>query len=281
MISFFRKRFMLSIYFIFFFATFARAFGNLGHYVIGQVAHSLLNDDVKGNIDACGYLNDFNNSMGTASIYPDIIKRRPEHSWTRQLHYYDIENDPPEFCGRMVFPPANSSNLMSGLEMLLENLEGKCSSKLFFALYIHLIEDMHQPLHLTGKDRGGNERWFEKDGKKWNLHRFWDWQILLLRLADVLDHKDFTCGEAVDYFSTKAKNQKMQCASLQTKTDHLSYYLKSAAWSLRWNCKWVWRLDHPQYMEISKILVEDLIMKGIETLYCALTSLYTSSENVL
>jgi hypothetical protein len=44
---------------------------------------------------------------------------------------------------------------------------------------IHLISDLHQPLH-TGyeTDRGGNDVSLLLDGKKTNLHRVWDTQLI-------------------------------------------------------------------------------------------------------
>ena len=55
-------------------------------------------------------------------------------------------------------------------------------------LLVHLVGDLHQPLHLGKKeDRGGNDidiLWF---GKKTNLHRLWD--------SDIIDSSKFSFTE--------------------------------------------------------------------------------------
>ena len=55
-------------------------------------------------------------------------------------------------------------------------------------LLVHFVGDLHQPLHLGKKeDKGGNDidiLWF---GKKSNLHRLWD--------SDIIDSSKFSFSE--------------------------------------------------------------------------------------
>jgi hypothetical protein len=45
---------------------------------------------------------------------------------------------------------------------------------------VHLVGDLHQPLHVVGEDRGGNDVLVRFNGRQTNLHRLWD--------GDLIDH---------------------------------------------------------------------------------------------
>jgi hypothetical protein len=46
-------------------------------------------------------------------------------------------------------------------------------------LFVHFVEDIHQPLHVgDNRDRGGNDTQVQFDGRGSNLHRVWDSDIL-------------------------------------------------------------------------------------------------------
>jgi hypothetical protein len=65
---------------------------------------------------------------------------------------------------------------------------------------IHLIGDLHQPLHVGGKDdSGGNAvklQWF---GQPSNLHRVWD--------SDMIDGKDLSYTELAGFLGQPSKTQ--------------------------------------------------------------------------
>ena len=49
---------------------------------------------------------------------------------------------------------------------------------------IHFIGDVHQPLHLTNRDRGGNQFTVRFEGRTMNLHGLWDNQLIAKALRD-------------------------------------------------------------------------------------------------
>src|SRR6478609_8346474 len=102
---------------------FVAAYGKLGHYIIGEVAFTRLSNNTRERIQSCGYLDSFSGSLGNASLWADTIKRNPRYRWTSALHYYDVDNDPPAYCGH-VEPPssARAQNLMNGLSRATANL---------------------------------------------------------------------------------------------------------------------------------------------------------------
>ncbi|KAF6757775.1 phospholipase C/P1 nuclease domain-containing protein, partial [Ephemerocybe angulata] len=57
-----------------------------------------------------------------------------------------------------------------------------------FKFLVHFLGDMHQPLHLTGRDRGGNNQKVVFENRQTNLHSAWDGAILT-RLIRTVDRK--------------------------------------------------------------------------------------------
>lgn len=262
-------------------ATTVSAFGQLGHYVIGETTYTLLPDTVKSTISTCKYIDQFNGSMGKASIWADTIKRNPRFRWTSPLHYYDVDNDPPLYCANLTLPENKKDlNLINGVRRSLVNITlsplqngVKCGSFFHFNMLIHILQDMYQPLHLTGKERGGNERYFSHGGITYNLHKFWDSDVLKLALNDELG-EDFNWTDAVEYFykETKDKVKDIICAHekpIDVETVMLKL-VEDAKPVSQLNCDVVWRFTDDDYMEQSKDLVKKLITNAILALYCTL-----------
>jgi hypothetical protein len=59
-------------------------------------------------------------------------------------------------------------------------------------MLVHLIGDIHQPLHVgNGKDRGGNDfkvNWFNEES---NLHKIWD--------SEIINYQDLSYTEYADW----------------------------------------------------------------------------------
>lgn len=49
---------------------------------------------------------------------------------------------------------------------------------------VHFLGDVHQPLHLTNRDRGGNSDPVKFEGRRMNLHGLWDGQLIAKALRD-------------------------------------------------------------------------------------------------
>ena len=285
---------------------YVEAFGNIGHFIIGETTQRFLPDSARNTLERCKYIEQFNNSLGRASSWADSLKRNPRFKWTSPLHYFDIDNDPPGYCGRVVIPESKKAlNLINGLRRNLYNLTGDdtgCGSFFHFNLYIHLLEDMHQPLHLTGKERGGNELSFTDaddplSTKKYNLHRFWDSTALEMLMIDQFG-KDYTMEQGVNYFYEELTEELSESGSNfecplkrddvgkdtlknygkkkgDPKTDEivdiaLKQIVKYAEPVLQQNCKLVWRYSETGYIEKSKETIKELVKDSIRCLYCML-----------
>ena len=86
-------------------------------------------------------------------------------------------------------------DLVTGINFCIKTLKDQSSSlqdkKFYLKMLVHLVGDLHMPLHIGRKeDKGGNTvklQWFNKET---NLHRVWDeemidtWGMSYVELAD-------------------------------------------------------------------------------------------------
>lgn len=271
------------------------AFGHLGHYIIGEVTFKTLSYPTLINMDNCDFLDPFNNSMGIASVWADTIKRNPKYRWTSPFHYYDIDNNPPSYCGRFSPPSSNRTiNLYNGIRRALKdttqcskkdkNSQGSCcASKFNNGMLVHLLQDLYQPLHLVGKSRGGNDEWFIVDGKRYNLHKFWDSDGLNMMLKDSIS-TDYTTEDAINYFYRKLDDQFLpnpNCPSWQNNEQNnnmytviLDYIFKDSQSILNSNCDLIWNTNDENYIIKAKELIEKLMLSSIKMSNCVFSYLY-------
>lgn len=143
--------------------------GQIGHYVTGEIAERHLNDLAKARVDKI--LGDPSISMST--VWMDDIRSDPNYDFDT-WHYVTI----PEGEYDDAIQP-ESGDIIWALETLIGELKaGDLSEEEELEklkLVMHMIGDIHQPLHVgTGEDRGGNDvrlQWF---GDNSNLHSVWD-----------------------------------------------------------------------------------------------------------
>lgn len=147
--------------------------GQIGHYVTGEVAEQHLNDLAKARVNSI--LEDY--SIPRATVWMDDIRSDDAYDFDT-WHYVTI----PEGEYDASIQP-ESGDIIGALERLIAELkEGNLSEteeREKLKLVMHMIGDIHQPLHVgTGDDRGGNDirlQWFGEDS---NLHRVWDSGII-------------------------------------------------------------------------------------------------------
>ena len=123
----------------------------------------------------CDILDNTNCHLAPISTWADKIKYRMR--WSAALHYVGaIDDYPPNDCA---YPGPNGwagkkeINVLDGVQNVTGLLEDwvkhdasydTASEALKFL--VHFVGDMHQPLHLTGRDRGGNSAKVVWDGRK-------------------------------------------------------------------------------------------------------------------
>ncbi|KIY68479.1 phospholipase C/P1 nuclease [Cylindrobasidium torrendii FP15055 ss-10] len=120
--------------------------------------------------------------------------------WSAPLHYVGaIADHPSQLC---LFPGAkgwenDKINVLSGIRNTSDLVEEFVSAQESglggdhdtaneaLKFLVHFIGDLHQPLHLTGRDRGGNSVKVAFDGRSTNLHSVWDSTLIAKSLRTI------------------------------------------------------------------------------------------------
>jgi hypothetical protein len=165
--------------------TIAFAWGDTGHMVVAQIAYSRLNPTAKARVDELVSLLKFGgktyNHVTVANMMDDF---RGDESKNRFKPWH-FTND-PFFDGidpkDLNLPEINAEERIN---FIVEKFKsGGFGSDLkdaqHLAYLIHLVGDIHQPLHTTSRysaetpngDLGGNS--FLIQGPRRNLHSYWD-----------------------------------------------------------------------------------------------------------
>ncbi|PCH44834.1 phospholipase C/P1 nuclease [Wolfiporia cocos MD-104 SS10] len=178
----------------------AYAWGAAGHEIIATIAQIHLEPDVLPVL--CDILDppsnpssqDPNDSAHLSASRPpchlapiaawaDKVRRTPGYGNTAPLHYVGALDDSPSsscvFPGSRGWAGRRDNNVLAAVTNKTRALFGALGSDAEEAaealkFLVHFVGDMHMPLHLTGKERGGNGARVTFDGRVTNLHTVWD-----------------------------------------------------------------------------------------------------------
>jgi hypothetical protein len=153
----------------------SKAWGVLGHRIVGQIADSHLSPKAKKAIT--GILG--NESIAMSSNWADFIKSDSAFNYLGPWHYINIKGGLDEEQAIRAIEADTSVTVFNRINFLKAELKKKTlplvTKQMYLRLLIHLVGDIHQPLHVgRPDDRGGNRirvLWF-KDS--YNLHQIWD-----------------------------------------------------------------------------------------------------------
>jgi len=173
----FRKFGMAAILFCLPFTTFA--WGTNGHRICGQIAYGYLTPKAKAAVDAILG----NESMALASNWADFIKSDPNFKYLSSWHYIDFDKPYSQKEMDDFLAKDTDVDAYTKMNFLIAELKKKDLAKdaklLDLHMLIHIIEDVHQPMHTAHKDdQGGNKflvNWF---GKPTNMHSLWDSELI-------------------------------------------------------------------------------------------------------
>lgn len=187
------------------------AWGVTGHRVVAEIASRHLTPQARKAVMALLGPQ----SMAMVANWPDFIKSDTTHQYdgTSSWHYLDFpaNSTRPQFDDYL--REHTGENLYTETQAMIQKLKDPATSKAdkVFALtfLIHLIGDMHQPLHVgRDEDQGGNKiqvMWFDKPT---NLHRVWDEHLIEFQQ---LSYTEYT--QALDTASA-AEVRKLQRGSI-------------------------------------------------------------------
>ncbi|PST85315.1 S1/P1 Nuclease [Pedobacter yulinensis] len=157
----------------------ASAWGMLGHRIVGEVASSYLQPKARKAIIAfMGH-----ESLAMSANWADFIKSDTSFNYLNNWHYVNLPADLNQAGIYSVLKADKGPNVYTKIPEMIRQLKDPRSTaeqkRFALRLLVHLIGDVHQPMHTARKeDLGGNRvnvTWF---GQRSNLHRVWDEQLI-------------------------------------------------------------------------------------------------------
>ncbi len=157
-----------------FWSTNLLAWGQTGHRVTGAIAERYLTEHTEQQIQAILGSED----LARASTWPDEMRSNPAPFWQKKSgpwHYVTVPEG--KHYGEVEVPgKGDAITALNKFRQLLLAPQSTLEEKqLALRFIIHIVGDLHQPLHAgNGTDRGGNDKKVEFFWKSSNLHRVWD-----------------------------------------------------------------------------------------------------------
>jgi hypothetical protein len=153
----------------------ASAWGQIGHRVTGAIAEKYLSFEARAAIrDILGP----SEGLAEASSWPDFMRSSKEPYWlddSPPFHFVTVPKG--KTYAQVGAPPEGDAvtalkKFAGALKKKTTSIEGK---RLALRFTVHIIGDLHQPLHNgNGTDLGGNTVKLKFFGADSNLHAVWD-----------------------------------------------------------------------------------------------------------
>jgi hypothetical protein len=180
----------------------ALAWGVIGHRVVAEIAQRHLSKKAKKAIaELIG-----NEGLAYWANWSDFVKSDTTGKWKAAdpWHYVNIAGNLPKQKFMDSLPLLKAPNLYGQIQALQADMKNTAlplqTRKEAFVFILHLVGDLHQPLHVgRAEDLGGNRisvYWFEK---KTNLHSLWD--------NDLVTFQQYGYKEFADVLNVASKEQ--------------------------------------------------------------------------
>ncbi len=156
----------------------ALSWGAIGHQTVGEIAERFISPEAKIAInDILGP-----EKLAIAAIWADEVRDDPDFNLFKPYHFISIESsDPYDSIPQLLHDQKDSVTVLKNFPSLIKDKDTPRSVKMIALKYlIHVIGDIHQPLHVGKKsDAGGNlilVKW--NADQTTNLHAVWDEKII-------------------------------------------------------------------------------------------------------
>lgn len=182
------------------------AWGLLGHRIVGQIADSYLTKNARKGV--AGILG--NESVAMISNWPDFLKSDPAYKYLGPWHYVNIKQGMTQEQVVTLLEKDTATNAYTKINWLKATLKRKdiaaADKKLYLSLLIHIVGDIHQPLHVgRPEDLGGNKikvLWFNDS---YNLHQVWDEVLIDFQQLSYTEY-----ANAINFTSKQQRNTWQQ-----------------------------------------------------------------------
>lgn len=191
------------------------SWGQTGHRVVGQIAMNHMSK--KANKNVLAVLG--NEDVAMVANWMDFIKSEKDKSFMSPWHYCTI----PE--GGHYESAPEEGDIHKMINQFTEELKTKkftVDEAYALKSLIHLLGDVHQPLHVgNGTDRGANDVKVKFFWEKSNLHRVWD--------SGMIDKQQLSYSEYTKWIDVASKEdiEKYQSSSVMDWMNESVSYRKS------------------------------------------------------
>lgn len=179
------------------------AYGTTGHRVVAEIAQRHLSKHARKELKKLIG----NQQLAFWANWPDFIKSDTTGQWksASAWHYVNVPSGLPkdQFVAQLkALPGQNLYTQMAAMEAQIKDKSLPLEKRqIALRFLIHLVGDLHQPLHLgREEDLGGNKikvTWF---GKPTNLHAVWD--------EALVDFQQYSYTEYATVLDVVDKNQQ-------------------------------------------------------------------------
>ncbi len=155
------------------------SWGVVGHRTIAKIAENHLTIKAKATVkDLLG-----TEEMPLTSTFSDEVRYDNAFKYTAPWHYINLPGglDYNAFVKAVkADTAANVYNALLKMEKEVKNPYNTKEQKIFaLKMIIHLVGDLHQPMHVSREeDQGGNKIKLKFQGKDTNLHSLWDSSLI-------------------------------------------------------------------------------------------------------
>ena len=175
----------------------AFSWGKTGHRIVGEVAQRNLDKKALKAIKELAGTED----LSKLSTWPDEIRSDPKMNYTSPWHYVSIPTG-KTYWEQKRNKEGDVIEALYRFEDTLRDPKASKESKLdALRFLVHMLGDLHQPLHVgLAEDRGGNTikvKWFKTET---NLHSIWD--------EELVDFEKLSFTEYSSYLNHFSKEEK-------------------------------------------------------------------------
>ncbi|PWS29282.1 hypothetical protein DHW03_05545 [Pedobacter yonginense] len=155
------------------------SWGFKGHKTVASIADRHLSGEAKAAVkELLG-----NESIQDASTWADEIRNQPEYKNTGNWHFINLPLGLNKGQLKDSVEHLQVENLFQAYNLNLSLLQNPNESKAkkieALKFIIHLVGDVHQPMHISrAEDKGGNTIQVQFMGKGTNLHSLWDSKLI-------------------------------------------------------------------------------------------------------
>jgi hypothetical protein len=151
------------------------AWGPAAHRIAADVMEDYLCESARAEVTAVAR----GMPLAELVVWPDGIRDKAAWAHTRDWHYMNVADDVAVQSGTRTDGGRILAAIRDNLELLPAGRTDPERRRQALAFVLHLVVDLHQPLHVgRAQDRGGNRIRVSFEGRETNLHQLWDSGLL-------------------------------------------------------------------------------------------------------